>query len=1006
MTSDSRPSGPWGWLPRRLHSWLGPLAVLLGGLALSHRFAALQHAQELDRRKGEVQAELEAVRGALSREVFGALHLTEGIAGLVAVRGGVQESEFRALAGELLGRSDLIRDVVLAPGNVVRLVHPKEGNQGALGLDYARSPEQWPSVARMMAEGRMVVAGPVKLVQGGVGVIGRTPIYVPGPEGRRYWGLASTVLDLDRLLRRTPLPATAGRLRVALRGVDGLGERGAVFWGDGAVFGRDPVELEVPLPTGSWRLAGLPPEGWPEDRPWRSPFLLGGSGLTLLLALLLFEVLRRGEVRRRLLAEQRRTQAGLLRANRALRLFSRVEEAIVNAADEAALLGEVCRASVESAGYRASCVLRAGFAGEPLVPLHQAGAAGALLRTPLADGGNAETALRSALGDREPVALALQRDAAAPGEPSIVALAAVPLWVHGDAIGLLAVGASDPGAFDEQERALLAELGEGLSFGLQAIREREAHHKAQAFLAERERRFRAVFDQSPLGIAILDSATGRFLTVNPRYCEITGYSEGEMLARSFQDVTHPDDVAEDLQGLRSMLSGEVRSFSMEKRYLRRDGGVAWVSLTSVPLWTEEGGARRHLAMVEDITERKSARDALREREQTLEVIHGTVADVLFQVRVEGEGIYRFQLVNPAFARVTGVPLEAIQGRRVDEVVPPASRDLVLSHYRRAIERGEVVRWEETTDYPAGRLTGEVSVAPVFDATGRCTHLVGSVHDITERKRAEEEIRRLHAELQAKASELEARVAQRTVELRVAKERAESADRLKSAFLAAMSHELRTPLNSILGFSGILLQKLAGPLTGEQAKQLGMVHGSAQHLLALINDVLDLSKIEAGELRIVPAPFDARKSIEGVVESLRPQAEKKGLALRLEIAPELGLIVADRRRVEQVVLNLLSNAVKFTERGGVELMADISSGRMRVRVEDTGIGIREEHADLLFRPFSQIDTGLNRQHDGTGLGLSISKRLVELMHGTIWVRSVWGSGSTFGFEIPTGAGGDP
>jgi PAS domain S-box-containing protein len=288
---------------------------------------------------------------------------------------------------------------------------------------------------------------------------------------------------------------------------------------------------------------------------------------------------------------------------------------------------------------------------------------------------------------------------------------------------------------------------------------------------------------------------------------------------------------------------------------------------------------------------------------------------------------------------------------------------------------------------------------VQDEQGRIIEVLSIGHDITEHKQADEEIRRLNEDLRHYTEQLEQRVAERTAELVLAKDRAESADRLKSTFLATMSHELRTPLNSIIGFTGILLQNLAGPLNMEQHKQLEMVRNSARHLLALINDVLDISKIEAGQLEVKSELFNLRAAILKVAGIVKPLAEKKTLALCVEIAPEIGSLANDPRRTEQVLLNLLNNAIKFTERGAITLTADIVSDTIRIAVADTGIGIKPDDLNKLFQPFRQIDSGLMRHHEGTGLGLFICRRLADLLGGEIFVASDWGKGSVFTFTLP-------
>lgn len=300
------------------------------------------------------------------------------------------------------------------------------------------------------------------------------------------------------------------------------------------------------------------------------------------------------------------------------------------------------------------------------------------------------------------------------------------------------------------------------------------------------------------------------------------------------------------------------------------------------------------------------------------------------------------------------------------------------------------RW--TSEEVAFRLPAWVKIGGLIAGIILLLSLAGSIllkHQVNARTR----------ELQAINREMEARIKSRTAELAEAMKKALTADHLKSAFLATMSHELRTPLNSIIGFTGILLQELPGPLNEEQQKQLRMVQTSARQLLALINDVLDISKIEAGQLSLSMASFELRASIEKVVALVAPLAEKKGIELRLEIGDDVAGATSDQQRLEQIILNLLNNAVKFTDKGHVLVACRAENDHYLVSVSDTGIGIQPEEVSGLFQPFHQIDTGLSRKHEGTGLGLSISKKLVVMLGGDIGVESEWERGSTFTIRFP-------
>jgi PAS domain S-box-containing protein len=394
-------------------------------------------------------------------------------------------------------------------------------------------------------------------------------------------------------------------------------------------------------------------------------------------------------------------------------------------------------------------------------------------------------------------------------------------------------------------------------------------------------------------------------------------------------------------------------------------------------------------------EKARAEEALRESEARFRALFESSPNGIFLTDPETLEILD---CNATACAMNGYAREELLGRTINVLHPdevqvrmeaPGGRARFVEQLRKEgpITVESIHRRRDGTLFPM-----ETSMC-LLEVGGRSV-VMGIDRDITERKKTEEELARYR-------EGLEEVVATRTAELAEARDRAEAADRLKSAFLATMSHELRTPLNSIIGFTGVLLMGRVGPLNEEQVKQLGMVKGSAQHLLALVNDVLDLSKIEAGQLKVEKAPFDVRRVLEQAIRALRPQAERKGLSLVAELSPNVGMLVGDSRRFEQILLNLLSNAVKFTDAGRITVVCSPRDGWLVTSVADTGIGIRPEELTGLFRPFQQLESGISRRYEGTGLGLSICRRLLDLLGGDIAAESEPGKGSTFTFRLPAG-----
>jgi PAS domain S-box-containing protein len=456
----------------------------------------------------------------------------------------------------------------------------------------------------------------------------------------------------------------------------------------------------------------------------------------------------------------------------------------------------------------------------------------------------------------------------------------------------------------------------------------------------------------------------------------------------------------------------------EEEVLAKEGGP-WLSVSVDPVFDQNGELTQVVHVVRDITDRKRAEDALRRSEAYLaegqRLAHmGSWAwspAATHQVMYWSEEMYRIFGFDPQ----DGVPTaEAFQQR-----LHPEDRDQFQELMRQAAQRSMDYEHVHRIVLPDGTIKYIHAVGhPALDEHGQLIEYVGTAMDVTERKRAEDELGR-HRE------HLEDLVEQRTAQLTEAKFHADAANRAKSDFLANMSHELRTPLNAIIGFSEVLADKTFGDLNAKQDKYVDHVLTAGRHLLNLINDILDLSKVEAGKMELELGRVRIRALLDDGLLLVREKAMKHRLQLSVD-APDDLVVTADERKLKQVLFNLLSNAVKFTpEAGQIHVRAEVVSDLLavnepsgvgndpngaastrhpqpaiRISVADTGIGIRSNDLGRLFHEFEQLNAGRHQQHQGTGLGLALCRKFVELHGGRIWVESEGeGKGSTFRFVIP-------
>jgi diguanylate cyclase (GGDEF)-like protein/PAS domain S-box-containing protein len=473
----------------------------------------------------------------------------------------------------------------------------------------------------------------------------------------------------------------------------------------------------------------------------------------------------------------------------------------------------------------------------------------------------------------------------------------------------------------------------------------------------------AIFERSPLGIARV-ARDGRILQANQTLAEMLCVPVSQLVGAPVEQLVrlvHPDDLAALRADFRDLVDGGARArVRTEVRLRRSNADEFWASVTGAGLDDPEGYGLDYIVTIEDITERRRAEDALRQSEARFRTLveNASVAMALSDERG------RLVETNPAYCSFLGYSAHELLKLTVTRLTHPEDRKAGMAAFKDLLQgRREVVHLEQRMLRRDGAVVwGLVTASLVENEAGR--FVISMVQDMTERLRAERAVR-------------------------------ESQE--KSRFLATMSHELRTPLTSILGFGNLLTSESFGTLNERQRRHVQNIVTSGQHLLELVNELLDFGRIEAGQLDVPLTALPLRPVLDQCLAEVRPLADANGLQLTLSAEPDL-TVMSNRLRLRQVVLNLLSNAIKFTGTGGkISVASEAVENQVRISVADSGVGIPVDMQERIFQEFSQGEDGAARE--GTGLGLALSKRLVELMEGTLTVASQPGLGSRFIISLP-------
>jgi PAS domain S-box-containing protein len=1034
----------------RVRSQWITIVIGLALLALAVSVDRQMNRDESTAQREAVLSEMNTLRAHLEAEVNGNAQLVKGMVAAIVAEPDMVQERFEQFAKPLFRADSALRNLSGAPDFRLQYLYPLENNQKAIGFDYRTKPAQFAAAEQAMQTRKIALYGPVRLVQGGTGLIAMLPVFLDDDQGkpRLPWGIVSAVIDTTKLYDASGF-TTLQTLDVALRHspVDGQ-EPQPAFFGRDETFSNDALVVEVNLQGARWSMAAIPKGGWHTsslNTQLRRIVLALGVVLILLPVGVAISY-----------ANKRRESEELLRALFELSPFG------FNLNDlETGRYLSVNKALAEQTGYSEAELLQRTY--WDITPREYSPQQQTVFNTLSTTGryGPYEKEYIRKDGTRYPVRL----------------------------------------------NGMLFRRPDGSHYTWSIVQDISEHKRAEKALIDSKQQLDLVIKVTKIGIWDWDIPTG--VTVfNEQWADMIGYSLAELSPVSIDTwvrLTHPDDLKIANEKLEKHWESSHELYSTEIRMRHKNGHWVWILDTGrVVEWLPDGKPKRMVGTHLDISRAKEVEEQLKNSRDQFASLVDNIPGITYRCAIDAA--WTMHYMSEQVLWLTGYPASDFVGNAVrsyTSIIYPTDSEHVDNEVNTAIQSGAPWDIEYRIQHADGTLRWvHEKGSAVIDTTGTVKYLDGFILDITDRKLASQRLASQQRLLESmshlgrigaweydvvndilywspmtcelhevpagyvpgldeainfyaegRSRELVRRSVQEAIEmgkpyaievelvtatgrrmwcaaageaefvegkcvrlygsfqdtdirkrteheLQWAKEEAEAAARAKSEFLATMSHEIRTPMNGVLGMLNLLQRSGMSP---DQLHKISIARTSAESLLTVLNDVLDFSKVDAGKLDLEVLDFNLCKLMDDIADSFALRAAEKNIELILDMtAVETPWLKGDPSRIRQIFVNLIGNALKFTPEGEIIIRVSLRQSNnlmlMTGAVIDTGIGISEEKASQLFNAFTQGDTSTTRQYGGTGLGLAICRRLCELMQGSIRVTSEPGRGSKFQFML--------